>query len=96
MHEKNNLYYSNSVNIAMQLFDLRLQFTTQSPENIADNIVDIYMSPQHAKVFSQLLNEHIIKYEEAFGPIPNLPNEESLLKLQEKGVIQVDERAYNK
>jgi len=32
--------------------------------------VDVYMSPQHAKIFSRFLAEQVAAYEAAIGPIP--------------------------
>ena len=65
--------YSNNVNMTVTPFDFVFKFGEN--QGMKDNIliVDLHstvtMSPQHAKVFSQLLAENVAKWEQTFGPI---------------------------
>ena len=65
--------YANNTEVAITTWDVRLKFgeiekITENEILVAER-VRIAMSPQHAKVFSRLLAEHIDKYEKAFGEI---------------------------
>jgi len=65
--------YSNNVNMTLTPFDFVFVFGEN--QGVKDNIlsVDLHarvtMSPQHAKVFAQVLAENVAKYEQTFGPI---------------------------
>lgn len=65
--------YSNNVNLTITPFDFVFSFGEN--QALKDNIliVDLHtkitMSPQHAKVFSQVLAENVAKWEQMFGPI---------------------------
>jgi hypothetical protein len=65
--------YSNNVNLTLTPFDFVFVFGEN--QSVKDNILiaDIHtkvtMSPQHAKVFAQLLIENVNKWEQTFGPI---------------------------
>ena len=74
------VYYSNGVQLNMQLFDIAFKFITQIPGGEQESI-NILMSPQHAKVFSNILAQHIAAYEETFGKIPERPTEEKIKEL---------------
>lgn len=62
--------YSNSVNFAFSIYDVTLSFGLSNVEpNDYHNLVNIKMSPQHAKVMSLLLQKNIEKYEHDIGEI---------------------------
>ena len=66
--------YADSTRMGRSPWDLRMHFallkeTTPGVVHEEEQVV-IIMSPQHAKVFSMVLAEHIGKYEKAFGVIP--------------------------
>ena len=67
--------YSNSVNFAVSIYDIILNFglihdsqLSDSPEK-RETLVRIRMSPQHAKVMSLILADNINKYEKDVGEI---------------------------
>ncbi|WP_447963978.1 DUF3467 domain-containing protein [Nitrospira sp. Ecomares 2.1] len=70
-------YYSNSVEIATSLWDIRIRFgelKEASREHlIVKNLATVYLSPAHAKAVSVLLAEKIKDYELTFGAIPTAP-----------------------
>jgi hypothetical protein len=68
--EKIESKYSDAAFINMNAFGITLDFGQQLPQLNSLKIFDrISMSPQHAKVFSQILVENIKQYEERFGKI---------------------------
>lgn len=93
--ENRTTYYSNSVQVAMQLFDVVMEFSVSSPDNSKEDQLKVFMSPQHVKVFAQILNEHVKGYEETFGPIPTPPSPEKIRELEERGIVHVGERDVN-
>jgi hypothetical protein len=68
--------YSNNVGINVSPWDFRLRFgtvTEASRERIVlEYRADVYMSPQHAKIFSKVLQAKVGEYEATFGAIPDL------------------------
>ncbi|PIC05526.1 hypothetical protein CS060_04430 [Anoxybacillus flavithermus] len=84
-------YYANNVQMALQLYDMVMEFSILNPDNTKEDTVRIFMSPQHAKVFAHLLLDHVRIYEETFGSIPNPPSPEQLQELQERGIINLRE-----
>lgn len=75
------ILYANSAEVRSSFYDLIFSFSTKMPlpdgrPEIRDG-ADIVMSPQHAKTFLFILQNHIRKYEDTFGKI-ELP--EDLLK----------------
>lgn len=74
-HSKETMstFYSNNVELRATQWDLR--FTFGELANFTDgklevnNLVAVYMSPQHAKVFATALIKNIQSYEKQFGPI---------------------------
>lgn len=69
--------YSNNVQFTISPWDVVFMFGEN--QGVKDNqillveqTVRVVMSPQHAKVFSQVLRDQINKFEEAFGTI-NIP-----------------------
>lgn len=80
-------YYANSANIVFGNYDFQFLFSHQSPLIIKDgvvanNIIRMTMSPQHAKVFSIILEKNIKEYEKTFG---NIEIKEEFIKSLEIG-----------
>lgn len=68
--------YANSVNLTMSVYDVTLHFaqaTGPDPEDQREQ-VNVIMSPQHAKVMIQMLQENLDSYEKEIGDIA-LPKE---------------------
>lgn len=71
--EKYSRIYSNGVQLSMSPWDIRMDFgqmlddEPNKPELFSD--VSVLMSPSHAVAFLKALENTIIKYENAFGPI---------------------------
>ena len=65
--------YANSVQVRTNLWDIFLSFGTlieSSPENVTiHNFQGIYVSPQQAKAFLNVLQQNVSQYEAAFGEI---------------------------
>lgn len=74
--EGKNFLYSNSVQIANNLYDFQFTFSTKSSSKDAvldmDNPLVVAMSPTHAKIFYKILEKQLQEYERAFGQI-NIP-----------------------
>lgn len=74
--EGKKFLYSNSVQIANNLYDFQFTFSTKS--SIKNDVFDVdepmivAMSPTHAKIFQKILDKQICEYEKSFGEI-NLP-----------------------
>jgi hypothetical protein len=60
--------YANWFQIGHNAFEFLLEFGQQE----ARIHTRIYVSPQHARMLSDLLNDSLRKYETAFGPLPRL------------------------
>jgi len=81
--EERNDFYANAVNVVTSIYDVTLNFRTQSPVSLepgkdplleASGICNVRMSPQHAKALAALLIKHITKYEEDYQldlPLPD-------------------------
>lgn len=67
-------FYSNSIKLQNSLYDFQISFSNvleATPEKFSARVVaTVLMSPQHAKVFSRILQRNVEKYEQQFGPIP--------------------------
>jgi hypothetical protein len=65
--------YANSVQVRTNLWDIFLMFgtlTQQGPEAVTiHNFQGIYLSPQQAKAFLNVLQQNVAQYESAFGEI---------------------------
>ncbi len=90
MNEDRQDFYANSVNLITSIYDVTIQFRTQSPVSIelgkepiieAVGLLNIRMSPQHAKALAALLVKHISDYENQYGF--ELPIEEKLSEFWE-------------
>lgn len=80
--------YSNGVQVLMGQFDFSFLFSQNSPhEN--QKLGEILMSPEHAKVFSNILVNNINQYESMFGEIPAV-DPEKMQKLHQEGKIKVE------
>lgn len=72
--EDNKCIYSNRIGVNFSVFDFVLDVGCKVPGDPAQtSLLKIVMSPQHCKVFSQILQKNVEKYEKAFGPIPLPP-----------------------
>lgn len=75
MSDEKKIYYANSVNFNISLFDFIMDFGVRKPKDIGDKQPEhetstiVVMSPQHAKVMAILLSENVRKYEEINGEI---------------------------
>lgn len=66
-------FYVNNVELRAMQWDFRLSMgevveVTDDELHVKD-LVQIFMSPQHAKVFAGLIANQVKKYEDAIGPI---------------------------
>lgn len=66
--------YVNAAKLATGNYDFQIVFSQQTPSLIdgtvqQNDLIRIIMSPQHAKVFSEILNVNIQQYEKEFGHI---------------------------
>lgn len=61
--------YSNHVALRITPYDVVLTFGLQSGKG-ATELVNVYMSPQHARSLAILLDRYLHHYEEMAGPIP--------------------------
>lgn len=72
--------YTNSIEFKLSVLDITLslgvivKFTEEKV--ITRPTADVILSPQHAKILSSLLVEHLQKYEETFGTIPSPPKQD--------------------
>jgi len=78
--------YANSVQVRVSMWDFHLTFGTlrqDSPEEVKiENLQGIYLSPQQAKAFWNILGQNLAQYQQTFGnialepvaqPLPNGP-----------------------
>src|SRR5215208_2538311 len=76
------LFYANNVATKLTPWDLTMNFgiiTDTKPGRITvKDTATVVMSPQHAKVFSQLLTRNIEKYEKRFGVLPISADDDDL------------------
>lgn len=73
--EKVEIIYANAFVVTNNLFETNLQFfieTTDAEKHtyIKEQIADIRLSPQLAKVLKSVMNETITEYESKIGLIP--------------------------
>jgi hypothetical protein len=75
LHNRNDYreHYANSVQIRLNLWDFFLLFgtvqQTQPDEVEIHNFQGIYLSPQQAKAFLNVLQQNVQQYEQTFGEI---------------------------
>lgn len=74
--------YSNSVTLAASSYDLRLRFgritDANDAELVIDDLVEVFMSPQHAKVFLELLATKMADYQKKIPGWASLPVPEDI------------------
>jgi hypothetical protein len=65
--------YANSVQIRVSMWDFHLAFGTlrqESAEEVnIENLQGIYLSPQQAKAFWNILGQNLAQYQQTFGNI---------------------------
>ena len=62
--------YTNSAKLVVTQYEFFLQFGLTTPPDEEDkSLVNIRMSPQHAKVLTAILRKHLKKYEQDIGKI---------------------------
>ena len=61
--------YANSVRLNISYYDFEFQFGVGVGTGQHENLVNIYMSPQHTKVLKLVLDKHIKTYEDKFGEL---------------------------
>ena len=65
--------YANSVQIRVSMWDFHLTFGTlrqESAETVnIENLQGIYLSPQQAKAFWNVLGQNLAQYQQTFGNI---------------------------
>lgn len=90
MEEKVEKVYSNLVSIEVSNFDLIFNFAQRNgdtnmpkPEDIVASVI---MSPQHAKIFSQVLTENVKNYEDIFGTLNIVADVAALARVQKQPV----------
>jgi hypothetical protein len=70
--------YANSVQIHVSVWDFHLTFGTlrrESPEEVnIENTQGIYLSPQQAKAFWNILGQNLAQYQQTFGNIALEPH----------------------
>lgn len=75
MADDKKVFYANSVNFSVSLYDFMMDFGVRTPTNEKDKepehetVAIVAMSPQHAKVMAQIIGDNVRKYEEAHGEI---------------------------
>lgn len=66
--------YTNIIKVEVSLLDVILKLGIRDSElaskNQCKHIVDVYLSPEHAKALTMILNEHLDIYEKTHGEIP--------------------------
>ncbi|HEY3770785.1 MAG TPA: DUF3467 domain-containing protein [Candidatus Angelobacter sp.] len=66
-------FYANNVEITVSPWDMRLRFgqilEADEEKLVLEEYSTVFMSPQHAKAFAQILQAHIDKYEASFGQL---------------------------
>lgn len=87
-HENAFNVYCNGIQVAASPFDFTLILNNNSP--LGEKFIgEIKMSPEHAKVFANILMENVRNYEEMFGAIPQL-DPVKLQMMQDEGKITVE------
>jgi len=74
--------YANSVQIRVSMWDFHLTFGTlrqESPEEVnIENSQGIYLSPQQAKAFWNVLGQNLAQYQQTFGNIALEPQQSQI------------------
>lgn len=81
-------FYANNLLLQSSVWDVRLAFgllTGATDETlIVRSMVNIILSPQHAKAVSDILRKQVEHYEAAYGPIPSDPRASAALDTSEE------------
>lgn len=80
--------YCNGIEVSMGRYDFSFLISQNSPKG-GNYLGEIVMSPEHAKVFANMLLTNVQHFEEVFGIIPEL-NEEKMNKLKKDGKIVIE------
>lgn len=70
-------FYCNSANFSFSVFDFMIELKNtiwNVQESSEDETIALFLSPQHAKVFAEILGNQVKEYEEQHGEI-KLPEE---------------------
>lgn len=63
-------FYANSCAFTVTIYEFLLQFGIKTdPKTDAKALVNVRMSPQHAKVMARILAKNVKAYEKEVGPI---------------------------
>ncbi len=73
------IYYTNSVSVGLSFTDIIMKIGINIDNSVTSEAI-IFMSPQHAKLLNQVLNETLITYEKQFGEIKIPPKPEVIDK----------------
>lgn len=80
--------YCNSIQIASSPYDFAISLNLNKPSE-TEALVEVVMSPEHAKVFSQMLVHNVREYEQTFGVIPDV-SPQAMDELVKKGKIIIE------
>lgn len=80
--------YSNNARISSRFYDVLIEFKTRHSTGSIESELWVYMSPQHAKAFSEALSKQIEKYEDTYGKI-KIPTEQEMKELVEQGKVHL-------
>jgi len=76
--------YTNSVGLLVSQYEFMFSFGLKSlPEDDPQRLINIRMSPQHAKVMMGILRKHVKEYEKKIGEIKILPKIVEELQIEE-------------
>jgi hypothetical protein len=76
--------YSNNAGVNVTYFDIKITFGELSrfdPEKqaaVITDIVEVYMSPEHARALHGVLGKNLENYEREFGPIRKPPTPDAV------------------
>jgi len=76
--------YVNNIGVNFGLFDFSFKLKMNNPDGESDDEMNIFMSPQHAKSFANILLQSVKEYEKIFGEINLNPRKEMKIIHQEK------------
>ncbi len=80
--------YCNGIDISSSPYDFIVTINTNTPL-VSEKLAEIVMSPEHAKVFSKMLEHNVKEYENVFGEIPDV-HPKTLERLAQEGKINIE------
>ena len=93
--EEVQTHYSNNTQFKYSIWDFVMDFgmiLDADEEKLRVKVLTkVIMSPQHAKVFAEVLTRNIKNYEETHGPIPVPPPDKQATSLDDLDVRADDE-----